>query len=97
MPLLGALGPGGDGPVGVEGPEVVDTDGIVHPGAPVDALLPEQEYLPLVALPVIEGIAPELALGGEGVGRHAGCRGQTALTVHLEQLRVVVKLRTVAG
>ncbi len=97
VPLLGAFGPGRDGPVGVEGPEVVDADGVVQPGTPVDALLPEQEYLPLVALPVIEGVAPELALSGEGVWGYTGCRSQTALTVHLEQLRVEVELCAVAG
>ena len=97
MSFLGALRPSRNGPVGVEGTEVVDTDGIVQPGAPVDALLPEKEHLPLVALPVIQGIAPKLPLSSEGIWGYTGCRSQAALIVYLKQLRVVVKLRTVAG
>lgn len=47
--------------------------------------------------PSHRGVAPELALSGEGVWGYTGCRSQTALTVHLEQLRVEVELCAVVG
>ena len=47
--------------------------------------------------PVIEGIAPELAVGGEGVGGDPGHRSQAAVLIQLKQLRVVVHLGAVGG
>ena len=87
----------GHRPVGVEGPEVVDADGVVHAGAPLDALLPEGKDRRPVALPVVERIAPELAVGGEGVGGDPGHRSQAAVLIQLKQLRVVVHLGAVGG
>ena len=95
--LLGGLRVGGDGPIGVEGAEVVDADGVVEPGTPGDALPPEVEDLLFIALPVIQGVAPELAVGGEGVRGHAGHIGQMAVLIQLEQLRVGPAFHAVGG
>ena len=93
--LQGGGGPHGDGPVGVEAPEVVDAHrvveqrGVFHPAHP-----PGKERLP-VSGPVIEGVAPVLAHVGEGVGGHAGRRLGAERLVELEESGLGPHLRAV--
>ena len=70
------LVPGGDGVVALEAPEMVDADDVVDGSSVFDALLPPAEVLGLVAGPVVERVAPELTVGGKGVGRTSGNAGQ---------------------
>ena len=85
LALPGGEGVGGDGPVGVKGTEVVDAQQVVqaqrvaHPADP-----------PGVAgfglgVPVIQGVAPQLAVGAEIVRRAARHPAGAALAVHLKQ------------
>ncbi len=82
------LVPGGDGVVALEAPEMVDADDVVDGSSVFDALLPPAEVFGLMAGPVVERVAPELTVGGKGVGRTSGNAGQVDGAVGLEQLRV---------
>ena len=55
MAVQGYRVPGGDGPVGVEGAEVVDADHVVELRRPGHPLCPPGEDLFPVARPVVEG------------------------------------------
>ena len=88
MTARSGLVPGGDGVVALKAPEMVDADDVVDGSGVLDALLPPAEVLGLVAGPVVERVAPELTVGGKGVGRTSGNAGQVDGTVGLEQLRV---------
>ena len=88
LPLAapGGGGSGGNGPVGVEAPEmvdaqdVVDGQGVAHPADP-----PGIVGLFVVG-PVVEGIAPQLAVGGKVVGGTACHPAGMAVGVHLKEL-----------
>ena len=47
---------------------MVDADDVVDGSGVLDALLPPAEVFGLVAGPVVERVAPELIVGGKGVG-----------------------------
>ena len=81
------LVPGGDGIIALEAPEMVDADDIVDGGGVLDTPFPPAEVLGLMAGPVVERVAPELAVGGKGVGRAPGHIGQMDGSIGLEQFR----------
>ena len=51
----------------------------------------------LHCVPAVDGVAPELSVGGEGVGRAPGYHGWVVLTVQLELSGVCPNVRAVAG
>ena len=65
------LRPDGDGPVGDEAAEVVDSRQIEQVECAPQALDPPAITPPPQRRPVVERVAPQLALVGERVGRHA--------------------------
>ena len=87
LPLAGAGGGAGgrDGPVCIKTPEVVDPDQVVDAQGVADPLNPPGKAgLPVVG-PVIEGVAPELALGREVIRRAARHPGELAVGVQLKE------------
>jgi len=64
--------PGGDLPVFDEASEVVDAEDIVHTEAVTDAVDPPSVSCFFHGIPVVDGIAPELARGIELVGGETG-------------------------
>ena len=62
----------GDGKVLVKAPEMVQTDHIIELSALGDPADPPGIPFFFVVVPVIEGVAPELAVRGESVRRNAG-------------------------
>ena len=88
-PLPPVAVPGGgrlgrDDVVGVEPPEVVDPQHIIEALLPADALDPPGVAVGLHPLPVEEGVAPQLAVGGEAVRRDAGHLHGPHVPVQLE-------------
>ena len=84
----GALCPVRDGEILVKAPEMVDTGNVVHLVA-----VPQPGQPPVIAglavvLPAVQGIAPQLAVGREPVGRTARHRHRDIILVQLEQLGV---------
>ena len=79
--------PGGDGVVALEAAEVVDADDVINRGGVLHPALPPGKVLCLVAGPVVERVAPELAVGRKGIRRAAGHLGQVDLPIGLEKLR----------
>ena len=77
--------PVGDGVVALQPPEVVDAQHIVHGEVRLDALDPPGVAVLLHHVPAVEGVAPQLAVGGEGVRRAAGDLGGHVLLIQLEQ------------
>ena len=82
-PLGGGVAEG-HGPVALKAPEVVDADHVEELLRPLDAADPPAEAVGLVGVPVVERVAPELAVLGEGVGRDAGDLLGHAVLVQLE-------------
>ena len=80
--------PGGDGVVALKAAEVVDADHVVNGGGVLHPALPPGKVRGLMPGPVVERVAPELAVGGKGVWRAAGHLGQVDLPIGLEELRV---------
>ena len=75
----------GDFPVGFETPEVVDPDDVDQLEGHFHALSPPDVVVFLVHGPVVDGVAPELAEGGEGI-RRAACLGRlVSLRIDLEE------------
>jgi hypothetical protein len=75
----------------VEPHEVDLVERVLHaPGPPPEAAL-------LHAVPVVNGIAPALALRGEGIGRHARDDGRLATVVEAKERRVGPHVGTVGG
>ena len=80
------LVPGRDGVIALKAPEVIDAHHVVGGGGVVHPALPPGKILGLVAGPIVERVAPELAVGGKGVGRAACHLGQVDSAVGLEEL-----------
>ena len=78
--------PGGDGVVALEAAEVVDADDVINGGGVLHPALPPGKVLCLVAGPVVERVAPELAVGRKSIRRAAGHLGQVDLPIGLEKL-----------
>ena len=71
-PVLGRVRLGRHGPVGDEAAEVVDAHEVVELERPAEALDPPAVARRAHRRPVVDRVAPALALVGEGVGRDAG-------------------------
>ena len=67
-----------------EGAEMVDAEQIDLPQRGPHAIDPPGVAGLGATLPVIDGISPELALRGEGIGRDAGDDGGTSLSIEPE-------------
>ena len=87
----------GDGVVLVKAAEVVDARDVVELGGRGDAVDPPLVAGGLQVLPVVEGVAPELAGGGEVVRRAAGDAHGAALLVQPEDLGIGPGVRAVHG
>ena len=93
--LPGILGSLGDGPVGMEGPEVVNAHHVIQPGHMGAPALPPGKAGLFVIGPVVQGIAPVLALVGKGIRGHAGHAGGAHILLQLEELRIAPHLGAV--
>ena len=94
---FGAGRVGRHGPVAVKAPEMVDTDHVKELFRPADTADPPAEAVLGHAAPVIQRVAPELAVLGKGIGRNA-CHslGQVFL-VQLEKLGLAPHVGGVHG
>ena len=81
---LGGGLPVGHRPVALQTAEVVDAENVVQPGGTGDAANPPGVAVGFHGVPVVEGIAPQLAVGGEVVRRHARHLGGDVPLVQLE-------------
>ena len=100
--LLPMAGRGGWGigrydPGGGEGAEMVDAQQVDLPQRGADAIDPPGVAGLGIALPVVDRISPELALGGEGVRRNAGDDGRSPLSIQPEQVAVRPDVGAVVG
>ena len=94
---LGGGGAVGDGPVGLKATEVVQTDDIVELAGGGHAADPPVEVHLLHLIPVVQGVAPELAVLGEGIGGAACHGGGSQRLVQLEQAGLGPDLHGVVG
>ena len=78
----------GHRPVAGKAAEMVDADHVIELACAVDAAYPPAEAVLPHGVPVIQGVAPQLAVGGEVVRRDAGHRLGHQLLVQLEELRL---------
>ena len=76
--------PVGHRPVALQAPEVVNAEDVVQPGGALDAADPPGVAVGLHGVPIVQGIAPELSIGGEVIGRNAGYLGGHVPLVQLE-------------
>ena len=70
-PLHGGGAGGGNLPVGVKGPEMVDADDVKQLLVIADPLDPEIEVVLFQVVPIVDGVAPPLAHGAEVIRRDA--------------------------
>ncbi len=80
----GGLGPRRDGPIALQSPEVVDADDVEQFGGPFHPANPPAKAVLLHGGPVVQGVAPELAVLGKVVRRHPRHLGGTPLPVQKE-------------
>ena len=97
LAAAGGLVAVGDGPVALQPAEVVDANDVEQPRGRCDALLPPGVIRLAHMLPVIERVAPQLAVGREIVGRAACYAGRQPGLVQLEQGRVRPHVAGVIG
>ena len=88
MAVLGGLGAVGNGEVFIHAAEMVDSDSIVQPEALIQAGDPPLVSGLLVVIPLIQGVAPDLTVCGEGIGRTAGDGSGLVVLIQLEQVRM---------
>ena len=67
---------------------MVNADDVVQPAGAVDAADPPAEAVLAHPIPVVQGVAPELAVGAEIVGRHTGYGLGNQRFIQLEELRL---------
>ena len=87
LPLAGAGGGAGgrDGPVGVKAAEVVDAQQVIDAQCVAHPAHPPGVAGLFVVCPVVQGVAPQLAVCGEVVRRAARHPGKAAVGVQLKQ------------
>ena len=85
-PVAGRRLPCRDGPVGVKATEVVDAQDVIDGQRVADAQDPPRIAGAAVVVPVVERVAPQLAVGGKVVRRAACNAAGLALSVCLKQL-----------
>ena len=88
---------GGNMPRRGEPAEVVQADGVDVCQQRPDPVDPPSEPGPPMRLPVIHGIAPELSVGAERVGRDGGHEARPPLIVEQEELRVRPHIAGIGG
>ena len=81
----------------MESPEVVDTHHVVQPGHVGAPALPPGETGLFMVIPVVQGVAPVLALVGECVRRHTGHAGGPHILLELKEFWIAPHLRAVGG
>ena len=86
LALLGSLGAVGHGPIALQTTEMVNADHVIEFLGPIDAANPPAVAIGGHSVPVIQRVAPELAVLGKGIGRHAGDLGGHIFPVQLEIL-----------
>ena len=86
---------GRDGPVAFQPPEMVNPHHIIHGGGSGQPPNPPAVAGFFVDGPVVQGIAPQLPVGGEGVRGTAGNRSGTKAAVQLEQMGIGPNIRRV--
>ena len=74
-----------DGPVGIKAAEVVDAEQVVNAQSMADPLHPPGVSCLFMVRPVIQRVAPQLAIRREIIRRAAGHPGKAALAVQLKQ------------
>ena len=83
--VAGGAFPSRDSPVGVEAAEVVDAQDVVDEQGVADAADPPGVAGAAVVVPIIQGVAPQLAVGGKVVRRAACHAAGLAVGVGLKQ------------
>ena len=95
LPVPGRLLGMGNRIIFIKAAEVVDADDIVKLFAPLHARNPPGIAGLLVVLPVVDGIAPALAVDGESIGRAARDIDWSPVRVHLEEVGIGPDVRTI--
>ncbi len=95
--LNGGVVRGRDAPVFVEASEVVESDDVEQLKRAPQSLRPPFEAALCHPVPPVDRVSPQLALGAEVVGRHAGHHGGGAVVVEPEALLVSPHVGTVGG
>jgi len=88
---------GGDRPVGLEGPEVVQSKKVEALKLMPEALNPPLKPFLLEPVPAIQRVAPVLSFLGEGIGRNAGDFLRVAGVVKIEQVGTAPHIDAVVG
>ncbi len=90
LPSTGSrgFGFGRHGPVGLEAAEVIDADHVGELRRGAQAFDPPAVVAACLRIPVIQRVAPELAVLREVVGRHAGHRVGAAVAIDPQDLRM---------
>jgi hypothetical protein len=88
MPRLGRSCPGRYVPGGREATEMVQTNHIHVSQQRTEAIDAPAIAGPAQLVPVVDGVAPELSLGAEIIGGHAGHEARPVLFVQQEQFRI---------
>lgn len=78
--LLRVRRPRGDRVKAVEAAEMIDTKDIEQRQGIIDARVPPGVTVSFQLFPIIDGIAPQLTVGGKGVGRHPRHGGGSAFS-----------------
>ena len=97
LAATGGLVAVGHVPVGLEAAEMVQTDSIIPLSGSSQTAQPPGEAVFFHLVPAVQGVAPELTVGGEGIGRAAGYAGGAQGSVQLEQLGAGPDLHGVVG
>ena len=95
--VFGSLIPVRNFIIGIKADEVIDPDHIHHLIAAADPVDPPGIAGFLHLLPVIDGVAPELACRGMGIRRAAGDNGRYQVLIELEGFRMCPAVNAVEG
>ena len=82
-------------PIALEAAEMVDADDIIQLLRAVDAAYPPAVAVGLHCVPIVQGVAPELPLVGEIIGRDAGHLDGDVILIELEEARLAPDIRRV--
>ena len=88
IPALGALRVGGDRPEAFKAAEMVDPQHIVELARAVNAAYPPAVAVCAHTVPIVQRIAPELPLVGEGVRRTARDKRRHIIPIQHEEMRL---------
>ena len=88
MSGLGTVGIGGNGEIFVKATEMIHTNHVIELEAVPHPAAPPLEIGSPVIIPAVQGVPPNLTVGGKGIRRAARDGGGRVVLVQLEQLRV---------